>query len=385
MRINYQGILREYGQRGTAVAEQNLRECLRSGDLRAEEFELGALFVECFGWPAYTACRNGASALETMLEAGTAVTAAQFSNITGQVVFSKIIEGFMSEQFVFGRLVDTVPTRFQQGEKIPSIGAIGDEVEIVSEGGAYPKVGLNEDFVQTPPLVKRGLICPVTREALFFDRTNLVLRRAAEVGEFLGLNKEKRVIDCVVDENVTAHRYNRRNEGAVATYGNNSGSHDWDNLQATNALVDWTDVENAELLLAAITDPNTGEPVMVAADTLIVTTQLLHSARRIVNATEIRFGDGASGTTQTVSRNPLSPYNVVSSRLLGSRMATDTDWFLGNPRKAFAYMEAWPVTVSQAPANSDAEFTQDIVLQFKATEMGAMATLEPRYMIKSTA
>ena len=39
---------------------------------------------------------------------------------------------------------------------------------------------------------------PVTREAIFFDRTHLVLQRAAEVGEVLGLNKEKRLLDLVI-------------------------------------------------------------------------------------------------------------------------------------------------------------------------------------------
>ena len=39
---------------------------------------------------------------------------------------------------------------------------------------------------------------PVTKEAIFFDRTHLVLSRAAEVREVLGLNKEKRLIDLVI-------------------------------------------------------------------------------------------------------------------------------------------------------------------------------------------
>ena len=66
-------------------------------------------------------------------------------------------------------------------------------------------------------------------------------------------------------------------------------------------------------------------------------------------------------------------------------MATDTSWFLGNPRKAFAYMENWPLTTVQAPTNSHDEFHRDIVAQYKASERGATATLEPRYMCKATA
>ncbi len=59
----------------------------------------------------------------------------------------------------------------------------------------YPSLGFGEDYIETPSTSKRGFIVPVTREAIFFDRTNLVLSRAAEVGEVLGLNKEKRLLD----------------------------------------------------------------------------------------------------------------------------------------------------------------------------------------------
>ena len=41
-------------------------------------------------------------------------------------------------------------------------------------------------------------------------------------------------------------------------------------------------------------------------------------------------------------------------------------------------MENWPITVVQAPINSEAEFTQDIVVRFKASERGTAAILEPR-------
>jgi hypothetical protein len=46
-------------------------------------------------------------------------------------------------------------------------------------------------------------------------------------------------------------------------------------------------------------------------------------------------------------------------------------------------MENWPLSVVQAPANSEVEFTQDVVLRWKASERGAAATLEPRYMQKN--
>ena len=40
-------------------------------------------------------------------------------------------------------------------------------------------------------------------------------------------------------------------------------------------------------------------------------------------------------------------------------------------------MENWPITVTQSPPGSEAEFNQDIVVRFKASERGAAAVINP--------
>jgi hypothetical protein len=44
----------------------------------------------------------------------------------------------------------------------------------------------------------------------------------------------------------------------------------------------------------------------------------------------------------------------------------------------------WRSPRTQATQNSEAEFTQDIVVRFKASERGAAAVLNPRYVVMST-
>jgi hypothetical protein len=60
-------------------------------------------------------------------------------------------------------------------------------------------------------------------------------------------------------------------------------------------------------------------------------------------------------------------------------------WFLGNFHKAFAYMENWPITVTHSATGSEADFNQDIIVRFKASERGTPAVLNPRYVVKCTA
>ena len=386
--IRYREIKRRYQLDGPDKTVQHLREALTQGQLKPEDFSLRdlaeGLVPEGCEWVRMLDPRNAGGV--HLLEAGEAVDLTAFLNVTGQVIYSKILEGYTQEAFVVSKLVDTVPTRLD-GEKIPGIGRIKDEATEVHPGMPYPHVGFGEDYIETPATTKHGLIVAITREAIFFDRTNLVLNRAAEVGEVLGLNKEKRLVDLAIG---ATNNYKWKGT-AYNTYYASGGGGPWVNSLASNELVDWTDVDAAEQLFADILDPNTGEPVLVEPDAVLVAPAYRHAAARVFNAAEIHFTASGAPTT-TYSPNPLSRYRLLDSRLMYRRIvasgvaAADAKkwWFIGDFRRAFAYMENWPITVTQSPANSEADFNQDIVVRFKASERGAAAAINPRFVIKCT-
>lgn len=370
------------------------RDALLEGHIKPDEISLKNLFIETVrdehGDKSYSIIEswnpmNGGHGGFNLLEAGDAISTADFANITGQIVYTALLDPMPGEDFPFTALIPTQQTPFD-GEKIAGVTSLGDEGEVVAENENYPTVGVAEDWIQTPITVKRGLIVPVTKEAVFFDRTNQVLTRAREVGQAMRIGREKRAIDCIIDENRTQHRLNWRGT-SYATY---QASSPWDNVTASAALVDWTDIDAANQTLNGITDPHTGEPVVVEADTLICTKQLEETANRIRNATEITVttpGYATSGNpTETRLPNPMgASFEVVSTRLLAARAATDTTWLYGNPRAAFQYMENWAMTVVEAPANNSDEFHRDIVFQAKASERGEYTTLNPRFMTECTA
>jgi hypothetical protein len=375
---------------GDNAVVEGLASDLSAKKIKPEDFSIRALFEELVedGRELVRMMGPQKSGGFSIMEAGDAVSTGHFANITGQIVYSKVLDRYMAEDFVFTKNIQTIPTEFN-GEKIPGVADIGDQAQIVEEGQPYPLAGVTEDWIETPSTKKRGMIVPVTREAIFFDRTGLVLQRAGAVGESLGLNKEKRAIDCVIDENTTAHRYKWR--GTVyATY---QTSTPWDNVTASAALVDWTDIGEAELTLAGLLDPNTGEPIIIMATTLIVPPSLRATAWRALNTNNILQASGGFATSTVQHAESPSPigkhefsagtYKVITSRLMDSRTATDTGWYLGD-MSAFGYMQNWPLTVTQAPNNSEPEFTQDIVVRYKADERGAFAVLEPRKFTKCT-
>jgi len=382
---------RRFDLDGPQSTYRHLSEALESRQLRPADFSIRDLaenFVrnrggETVGHHWVREICGPAQGGTMLLEAGEAVDTTAFSAITGQLIHSRVLEGYQHPAFVLSRLVPATPTQLS-GEKIPGVTRVGDEAEAVGEGMPYPNFGFGEEFIETPETTKRGLIVAVTREAIFFDRTHLILRRAGEVGEVLGMNKEKRLVDVVIG---ATNNY-KRNDVAADTYIVSGG--DWANDHA-NPLVDWTSVDNAEQLLAEMQDPATGEPILITADTILAMPANHRTAQRVLSATEVTSTSTAGVSTTT--DNPVGgQYRVERSQLAYLRIQSELSvaaadarqyWFLGRFDRAFAYMENWPVTVSQAPVGSEAEFVQDIAMRFKASERGAAAVLDPRYVVRN--
>jgi len=387
--FNPAAIYREYQTDAVRTCEY-LSEAASAGEIKINDLSLRGLFE--------AVVEDGREILDRMdpskksssmrlVEAANAVDLSAFSNITGQIIFGEIKKEYALATMIADMLCRTRPSPFPYGEKVPGIGGLGDIAEIVDEGKEYPTVGMNEEYIEYPRPQKRGFIVPVTREALVFDRTGLVAERAGKGAKWLGLNKEKRVLDNVFG---VTNSY-KRNGTATNTY-LTSGA--YINNQA-NSLVDWTDIENAELLFDAMTDPNTGEPLgWQGRMTLIVPSALKMTAYRISHATDIRFGDGASLTTAAYGQNPVNDakgrlaqdggLDILSTQYVKSRTGSASTWFFGRPKEAFVYNEVWAIESDTAPTGNTAQFTRDIELQFKTGEYGVPGVEEPRYMTKNT-
>jgi len=388
--IKYRELKRVYESLGPEKACKHLRENLEAGHLKPEDFSLRELAEAVLGYEALQAMdprRAGGSLI--LSEAGDAVDVTTFANITGQIVYSKILQAYEDEAFVFSAAVETVPTSLD-GEKIPGVGRIGDKAEIVAPGMPFPHFGVSEDYIETPSTDKRGLIVAVTKEAVFFDRTHLVLQRCSEVGEFLGVQKEKRLIDLAIGssaESANTFKWKGTTYDTYSTDGESglAGGTAWGgtNAKSSNDLVDYSDIDNALQLFGDLTDPDTGEPIVIHPKDIFVTLARSINASRIVTASEVRYTQSSSAI-QTIAGNPVAGrFKVNESALLKARLVNDSQtaaqanahWLIGDFKKAFAYMQNWPITVTQAPPNSPDEFDRDIVAKFKASERGAAAVL----------
>ena len=337
---------------------------------------------------------------EPVQEAMAAMDTTAFVGVTGQILINKLLAAYTQEEFVVSKLVPNVPTRLN-GERIPGITMPrdpGEDVTKIKEGEPFRTVGFAEEYVETPATDKHGVIIPVTKEAVFFDRTGLVLERAKTVGELLGLQKEKRLLGVVIGA-VNTYREKRYGDLApvnLETFYAADDNGRWTNHFDGNPLNDYTNIDFGDQQFANTVDPNTGEPIIIGKRFVLAPAQLRLRIQQIATATDLWKLTNTqtmwAGSTNfpavgTIGRNLVADVGYATSAQLYAQLklqlgldATTAQgyWFYGDIAKAFAYMENWPITVVQAPAASEADFAQDIPFRFKASERGAAAVMEPR-------
>jgi len=381
--INVRELKRDCDQFGVVQVRENLQDALDCGALTEDNVSVADLFIGLHenGQELFNSISYRKSGGRSLMEAASGVDTTAFSGIIGQIIFNKIKDAYQDPEFLWPDLVDKMSTVFLDGERIPGIGRIGDKAEIVDEGQPYPTVGLNEEFIDTAPTRKRGMIVPVTREIIVADRTGILMKAAGEVGYWLGLNKEKRVLDVATG---AVNNY-KRNGTASNTY-LTSGA--YINAQTGNALDasgnEWRALEKADLLFDAITDPNTGEPIIVVPNVVLVPSALKKTALRIIGATNIVTVDNRANAAsiRTESGNPYGGrgIKVLSSPYVKNRTSSSTKYFYGDPKKAFLYIEVWDIETTTAASDHPDQFSKDIWAQWKGSERGVAQSFEPRFM-----
>ena len=326
------------------------------------------------------------------------VRTSAFTNIQGKIILDGVMEGYKAEPLIGEQLFDVFTDR-DDGGRWGGLSDIDDDALIVKEGQEYPSTKFGEDYVTTPHSEKRGLRIGVTKEMLHFDKTNLVRRNAMEVGKRVAVNREVRMLRVFIGY---VNPYNRRNEGYTATYQSNTAL-PRTNLFSGMELVDWTDIDAMLQKFADMRDDRTpGEPIEVMPRQLVVMPAKIMTARRILNAAEVRH---SGSNIETISANPITEnYEILGSARLyqllqlgwvdsdytGTTFATVAAadaakiWFAGDFKKTFKYRTIFPMaTITAGPDHPD-NFGKDVILQARASERGVPFVVDPWYSMKLT-
>ncbi len=330
-----------------------------------------------------------------MRESVDPVSLTLFSDITQLLVLEGAMEAYQSPEYIGDKLFKAESSRRDNVRK-PGLALIDDDALVVPEGEEYPDVKYSQDYQDLPPSQKRGLKIGVPREAMFFDETGDILKRAASIGERIGTNKEKRQLRVFLG---ITNNYNR-NGTARNTYVATGGGDPRVNSLASNPLTDWHDIDEANQLFTAMTDDRTksgatitGEPIQVTPDTIVVSKYKWMTALAILQASQVRKGTN-SAADQTYGANPLNvlPLNPLTSVWLDWLLVNEASvsaanakdyWTIGQPKKAFTYRTLFPFAMLTAPPNATAEFERDVLVQYRGSERGVAYTEAPWYVVQN--
>lgn len=387
----YESRIAEHGEeRGREMFNADFQRNTRQHGITYENMSLRELFEAFVGREALDSLRPRRRAGGvTRYESAEGVSTAAFSNIIGQVTYASIMEKYEDPDFIRSELATTHPATTAHREMKPGITRLGDKSKKVGEMEQYPIVGLGSEYITIPEKIKDGFIVPLSKEAVWEDKTGVLLERAREVAHWMGVKMEKEAIDNAIG---TTETYSRNGGPEQATYANTHTQGDFDNLSASTALTDETSVNTVYNLFDDITDPATGEPVMVARNaSMLIPTALYHTWLRIYGATSVEFGTRSATVPITASasalqmdrRRSVAPAPLTNA-WVKARTGSATTWFMGDFKKAFGYAEAWPLEAEEMGPNSDARFNRDIVAAFKISRMGTYYAMDPRYAIKCT-
>lgn len=371
------------------------RPKVASGCLKPEEYSFremaqgigGNEFLEFFD------PHNRPGSDDILQEAGPGIDPTTFANISmfnslnNGVISAKVMAEYDHPAYIGDQLVTVMPTKLN-GEKIPgTFGFHKDDGDSVRKPGEpHARAGIGERWIKTPELDEKALAIEVTQEAVFYDQTNTVLKKAGQVGEALGYGRERTILKMFCGA-VNPYNYNDVGYNTYLT----SGS--WINDQS-NPAVDYTSLDTARELANKMTDPETGREIITMANTLVYDPDNVSLWNNILRGTETRETTN-SGNRVTIAPPPPSAaqqYTELHSQILRNVLINDLGlseanakkyWFYGQPSKAFLWMEAWPLRVRQASANEFVMLDRGLIAAYFANHRGAGAVEEPRHMIRN--
>lgn len=390
------------GARGARLVEKAFRE----GDFTVKDFSIRALGEACYGRDWVESGLPGQSGARYIESGGGAVDHTTFSNLTTVVIRGLMDEPSREVDLNLGEsLATNTPTEFEQGEKVIGLRRVGREANgVIRAGESYPRYSYGEDWQTKPDTEKRGGIIELTKEAIREDRTGRILEHARTLVDESIANKNERLLLAILGVQNSIFRPKGVVEATYTTATTGLDDNARVNLLASNELVDWTDIEAAELLWAEMRHKDSGRPIQIADGRMqmLVMPAKWRTALHILNANEVTVGtettapNGRRTGGNPVAGSGITPMSSNLAYALLTRSASDpylpgggvsaSDakkyWYLGDFPRAFEYLENWPLTVETMGPGSYAGWDADVEFGIKVSEKGVVAIRDPRYVLQ---
>lgn len=327
-----------------------------------------------------------------------AMMASSFSIVTSNIAQRAVLDGYnMAPENIADQLVSPMPSD-QRLETLSGFQALDDKSENTAESEEYPLINVaGEKAVQAPEPTKKGYRLPLTWEMIKFNKSVQFMSLASQLGEKLNRHRNIRLLRGIFDLTGYKRYYPwDKKTGTfkqVNLYRTAAGTNWYDRnitSKTGQTLVDDTQLNNARIVLTGRKD-EAGEAISVNANTIVVPRKYELLMRKIISAGQFMVGNNSTNQTARLWANMNlamlfgdSLPNVISSSLIDA-LNSDTEWFIGDPKRCFFEQIHKPLTVERASDAHSDNFNRDIVMQFKAGYKSDLIVADDTYWLKNAA
>ena len=283
-----------------------------------------------------------------------------FPKAIGALISKKVLDAYEATPTIGRELVTIVPSN-KKTETIIGFNA-ADTPELVPEGTPYQDTSIGEKYV-TVETAKYGRVISITEETIMFDQTGQILNRCQDIGEKAALYQEKMIVEGVIDKNSNVYK-----PKGTATAFYQSSTQPYNKFSSSGlseaALASMKDLMDGQY------DSN-GDPILINRANLI----LLVPAEKEITAYKLMNSQQVLG-----SGNNDPNYFKGRYRILSSPFLTDAnDFYLGDFKKDFWWMEIYPLQTLRHDEPSEANWSRDIVAQFKVRFYGGIGAVDNKH------
>ena len=325
---------------GIQIATESLRELLESGKVKPEDYSIKELRE--------------------------AVSSDLFPTITGEIISAKIIESNKLASGIGDQLCTTVPSKMET-EKVAGFEAGDFDIDEIPEGSEYNDSTMSEKHV-TIKHVKKGRLISITEEMVYYDKTGQVLDHARKIGEVLAYEREKIIVQGIMDSNTTVYK-----PSGIATAFWSAG----------NANVETANPFGESGVLAAL--KNMGEQTDEDGNYIFVDNSRLiglfpfdlwvQSAQMVQSTLTPESAEQAKNVFKGLFIPLTSPWLTASNA---------STWYLGDFKRDFRWSEVWPLQVFTMRQQSDSAFRKDLAAIYKCRYLGNIGATDFRHCVRST-